>query len=75
MTEGRTITPGMSPFDKFQKGDNVAHIRLGDGTVVANDGFKIRVQFAGDVTGIYDATWFRLNPGNLFHRGTAPLSQ
>lgn len=69
----RTCTPDMSPFERFRFGDAVAHINMGDGRVIGNDGKEIRVQFAmGD--GVYDAKWFDRNPRFLFHRNITTLT-
>lgn len=64
----RTITPGMSPFEKFAFGDSVAHISQGDGMVTKNDGREISVKYANGARGTYDADWFRIHPTFLFHR-------
>ena len=71
----RTITPEMSPFKKFQFGDRVAHISMGDGVVTLNNGEYILVKFQrGNVTAEFDAGWFANYPRYLFHRGTVPAS-
>ena len=73
MTEPRLITPNMPPMEKFQQGDRVSHIRMGDGTVIEPQNGCVCVRYdpregkRGPV-GIYDAKWFEKNPTFLFHR-------
>lgn len=70
---------GLQLVQRFQKGDHVAHITLGDGEVTENDGQTVSVTFVGrhkdgsHWRGCYDALWFNLNPKFLFHRNTRPL--
>lgn len=71
MPESRTITPEMSPFQRFQVGDHVAHFSLGDGEVMKNDGRTIGVRYT-KAYGQYDRLWFEIHPHMLFYRGTAP---
>jgi hypothetical protein len=73
MTEGRLIDKDTSPFERFQVGDEVAHITLGDGIVTANTGDEIQVTYSmsksARAVATYNASWFKTNPRFLFHRG------
>jgi len=67
---------GFQMLARFEKGDTVAHIYLGDGVVTDKDPVSVTVTFERrdkqkkNVVGIYDAHWFDLHPRYLFHRGT-----
>ncbi len=69
---------GRALVERFQKGDSVAHIALGDGVVSDNNGVTVTVTYqtrsktGAQHRGQYDALWFELNPTFLFHRGTSP---
>jgi hypothetical protein len=60
----------VNPFEMFRVGDHVAHIRIGDGRVTANNGSVIEVTYKSPsrLIGRYDENWFRVNPNFLFHR-------
>jgi hypothetical protein len=74
MTEPRLITPNMAPLEKFQPGDPVAHITMGDGQVIAHEDDCVLVRYMPRTglkpgpLGKYDANWFKLHPTFLFHR-------
>lgn len=70
----RICTPDMKPFERFQFGDAVAHISMGDGRVIGNDGSEVRVQYDRGGIGKYDANWFQRNPRFLFHRNVTALT-
>jgi len=71
----REFPVGPQMLKRFQLGDQVAHIRLGDGLVTARTPETVTVTFARrggngqHVVGCYDAIWFETNPTWLFHRG------
>lgn len=73
----REFAVGLQLVERFQPGDHVAHITLGDGEVIHNDGKAVTVAFQRTfkdgtrMRGCYDALWFDLNPTFLFHRGTS----
>jgi hypothetical protein len=67
----RVCTPDMTPFERFQFGDEVAHLINGDGMIVKNNGEEISVMFANGSRGTYDAGWFSRYPSHLIHRGTS----
>lgn len=81
MAEARYIPPDAGPFERFQVGDSVAHITLGDGKVTRNNGEYIVVclerpgRKRGFYVGEYDARWFQLHPRYLFHRGNVSPSE
>lgn len=71
----------VQPPEKFQVGDKVAHIDLGDGAVTAREPERgiITVTYQRTYAGPetlkgkrivqnYDAAWFVRNPKYLFHR-------
>jgi len=51
----------------FQRGERVAHIRFGDGTVTLVDDC-VHVRYDREMKASYDADWFRAHPTYLFHR-------
>jgi hypothetical protein len=65
---------GLQLMERFQKGDVVAHITVGDGVVTGNDVKTVTVTYAATSKdgrhqeGCYDALWFDQHPKFLFHR-------
>lgn len=81
MTLEHALKLPVQPPEKFQVGDGVAHIRLGDGLVTAREPERgiITVTYQQKYTAPetlkgknivqnYDAAWFVRNPKYLFHR-------
>lgn len=60
---------GPQLFERYESGDTVAHIRLGDGLVTRKTEEYVVVQFAGAFAE-FDVGWFGNYPDYLFHRST-----
>lgn len=70
----------IAPPERFQVGDRVAHISLGDGVVTAREPSHVQVtydeKYKKEIVSVggkhivqnYDAAWFVRNPKFLFHR-------
>lgn len=87
MTLEQALSQPVQPPEKFQVGDKVAHINLGDGHVTAREPERgiITVTYERKYTAPktlkgksivhnYDAAWFIRNPKYLFHR-TLPQAE
>lgn len=81
MTIEQALTQPVKPPERFQVGNKVAHISLGDGLVTAREPergiitvtygkkYTAPAALAGkNIVQNYDAAWFVRNPKYLFHR-------
>ena len=67
--------------EDFLAGQRVAHISVGDGTVISNDGKTVCVTFdrltrsSKPIMGEYPYVWFEQHPNWIFHRTNQGQSQ